>query len=107
MNKLELGVTLVPLCTIPHRPSGRNPRMLGVEVDPNGRFKRPCPIKTRPRGSAPIVSVRGSVVDIRFASDLPPINTLLRVGSEGRIYIEVWAQLDAQRVRGIAREREW
>lgn len=53
-------------------------------------------------GLGTIVSVRGSVVDIRFASDLPPINTLLRVGSEGRIYIEVWAQLDAQRVRGIA-----
>jgi F-type H+-transporting ATPase subunit beta len=49
-----------------------------------------------------IVSVRGSVVDIRFLSHLPPINTLLRAGKEGRLAIEVWAQLDAQRVRGIA-----
>jgi len=49
-----------------------------------------------------IVSVRGSVVDVRFESHLPPINSLLRVGKEGRTVIEVWAQLDAQRVRGIA-----
>jgi F-type H+-transporting ATPase subunit beta len=49
-----------------------------------------------------IVSVRGSVVDVRFESHLPPVNSLLRVGKEGRIVIEVWAQLDAQRVRGIA-----
>ena len=49
-----------------------------------------------------IVSVRGSVVDVRFESHLPPINSLLRVGKDGRIVIEVWAQLDAQRVRGIA-----
>ena len=49
-----------------------------------------------------IVSVRGSVVDVRFDSHLPPINSLLRVGKDGRIVIEVWAQLDAQCVRGIA-----
>jgi F-type H+-transporting ATPase subunit beta len=49
-----------------------------------------------------IVSVRGSVVDVRFESHLPPINSLLRVGKDGRIVIEVWAQLDAQCVRGIA-----
>jgi F-type H+-transporting ATPase subunit beta len=49
-----------------------------------------------------IVSVRGSVVDVRFPSHLPPINTLLRVGRERQVFIEVWSQLDAQRVRGIA-----
>jgi F-type H+-transporting ATPase subunit beta len=49
-----------------------------------------------------IVSVRGSVVDVRFESRLPPINSLLRVGTQGRTLIEVWAQLDAQRVRCIA-----
>jgi F-type H+-transporting ATPase subunit beta len=49
-----------------------------------------------------IVSVRGSVVDVRFESHLPPINSLLRAGKDGRIVIEVWAQLDAQCVRGIA-----
>jgi len=47
-----------------------------------------------------ILSVRGSVVDIHFETRLPPINTLLRVGA--KIAIEVWAQLDAHSVRGIA-----
>jgi len=49
-----------------------------------------------------VVSVRGSVVDVRFAQSLPPINSLLRAGTEGRIVIEVMAQLDARRIRGIA-----
>jgi len=49
-----------------------------------------------------IVAVRGSVVDVRFESHLPPINSLLRAGKDGRIVIEVWSQLDAQCVRGIA-----
>jgi F-type H+-transporting ATPase subunit beta len=49
-----------------------------------------------------IVSVRGSVVDIGFDRNLPPINSLLRAGQDRQILIEVWAQLDARRVRGIA-----
>ncbi|HEX3856011.1 MAG TPA: F0F1 ATP synthase subunit beta [Verrucomicrobiae bacterium] len=49
-----------------------------------------------------IVSVRGSVVEARFENNLPPINSLLRAGKDGQIVIEVWSQLDAQRVRGIA-----
>ena len=49
-----------------------------------------------------VVSVRGSVVDIRFDEHLPPIHSLLRTGEEGRIVIEVLAQLDARNVRGIA-----
>jgi F-type H+-transporting ATPase subunit beta len=48
------------------------------------------------------VAVRGSVVDVRFESHLPPINSLLRAGKDGPIVIEVWSQLDAQCVRGIA-----
>jgi F-type H+-transporting ATPase subunit beta len=57
---------------------------------------------TKPANVGAIVSVRGSVVAIRFEGRLPPINALLRVGRAGRIVIEVWAQLDAHRVRGIA-----
>ena len=49
-----------------------------------------------------VVSVRGSVVDIRFDEHLPPIYSVLRAGDEGRIVIEVLAQLDARHVRGIA-----
>ena len=49
-----------------------------------------------------VVSVRGSVVDVRFENRLPPIHTMLRTGPEGKIFIEVLSQLDAQCVRGIA-----
>lgn len=49
-----------------------------------------------------VVSVRGSVIDVRFEEHLPPIYSLLRAGNDGRIAIEVLSQLDAHRVRGIA-----
>jgi F-type H+-transporting ATPase subunit beta len=48
-----------------------------------------------------VTAVRGSVVDIRFDEHLPPIYSLLHA-SDGAIAIEVLAQLDAHRVRGIA-----
>ncbi len=49
-----------------------------------------------------VISVRGSVVDIRFEHYLPPVYTLLHTGKDDSIAIEVLSQLDAQRVRGIA-----
>jgi F-type H+-transporting ATPase subunit beta len=49
-----------------------------------------------------VISVRGSVVDVRFDQHLPPIYSVLRAGEQGKIVIEVMMQLDAQRVRGIA-----
>ncbi|MFH1908617.1 MAG: F0F1 ATP synthase subunit beta, partial [Chloroflexota bacterium] len=57
--------------------------------------------KTSPSNLGAVVSVRGSVVDIRFNAHLPPIYSLLHA-KEGEIAIEVLAQLDAHRVRGIA-----
>ena len=48
-----------------------------------------------------VAAVRGSVVDILFDARLPPIYSLLRA-KEGRVAIEVLAQLDAHSVRGIA-----
>ena len=48
-----------------------------------------------------VVAVRGSVVDIRFDAHLPPIYSLLHA-KDGKIAIEVLAQLDAHCVRGIA-----
>jgi F-type H+-transporting ATPase subunit beta len=48
-----------------------------------------------------VIAVRGSVVDIRFDERLPPIYSLLHA-KEGKIAIEVLAQLDAHLVRGIA-----
>ena len=49
-----------------------------------------------------VVSVRGSVVDVRFDAHLPPIHSVLRTGADNEIVIEVLAQVDARRVRGIA-----
>ena len=49
-----------------------------------------------------VVAVRGSVVDIRFDSHLPPIYSVLHAGDKGCIVIEVLEQRDAHHVRGIA-----
>ncbi len=58
--------------------------------------------KERPTNLGTVVSVRGSVVDIRYDENLPPIYSLLRAGKERHIAIEVLSQLDAHSVRGIA-----
>jgi F-type H+-transporting ATPase subunit beta len=58
--------------------------------------------ESAPANSGVVVSVRGSVVDIRFDQHLPPIYSVLRAGDERRIVIEVLAQRDARHVRGIA-----
>jgi len=57
---------------------------------------------TPPANTGVVVSVRGSVVDVRFETDLPPIHSMLRTGVDGSIAIEVLAQRDARHVRGIA-----
>jgi len=54
-----------------------------------------------------VVSVRGSVVDMRFEAHLPPIYSIVRAsivraGAKKQIVIEVQAQRDARHVRGIA-----
>jgi F-type H+/Na+-transporting ATPase subunit beta len=56
--------------------------------------------KTTDRGT--VVSVRGSVVDVCFEQSLPPIYSVLHAGTDGKIVVEVMAQLDARHVRGIA-----
>ncbi|MDP4209099.1 MAG: F0F1 ATP synthase subunit beta [Bacteroidota bacterium] len=53
-----------------------------------------------PQGN--VVSVRGSVVDVYFGDQLPPIYTLLRAGNDDQIAIEVLSQLSSTLVRGIA-----
>ena len=49
-----------------------------------------------------VTAVRGSVVDARFYTRLPPIHSLLHAGDNGRIVVEVLTQRDAQHVRCIA-----
>lgn len=49
-----------------------------------------------------VVAVRGSVVDVRFESCLPPIDALLRAGENLEIALEVATQVDTHVVRSIA-----
>ena len=49
-----------------------------------------------------VTSVRGSVVDVWFEDNIPPVYTLINAGSNKEIAIEVLSQLDNHRVRGIA-----
>jgi F-type H+/Na+-transporting ATPase subunit beta len=55
-----------------------------------------------PLNRGAISAVRGSVVDVRFERDLPPIHSVLRAGANGEIVIEVLSQIDSHRVRCIA-----
>ncbi|MCD6526970.1 MAG: F0F1 ATP synthase subunit beta [Desulfuromonas sp.] len=49
-----------------------------------------------------VVAVRGSVVDLHFGTDLPPIYTLLHCQTTPPIIMEVLSQLDDQQVRAMA-----
>lgn len=49
-----------------------------------------------------VTSIRGSVVDVQFISDLPAIYNILHSGSKGEIILEVLSQLNEQSVRCIA-----
>lgn len=54
------------------------------------------------RSEGVITSVRGSVVDIRFESGLPRINSVIRTGPDLEITLEVQLQLDTRHVRCIS-----
>jgi len=49
-----------------------------------------------------IKAVHGSVVDVSFEHRLPPLNTRLKAGPEGKIVLEVAAHLDAHTLRAVA-----
>ncbi|MHA3771457.1 F0F1 ATP synthase subunit beta [Verrucomicrobiota bacterium sgz303538] len=54
------------------------------------------------RNPGTVVSVRGGVVEARFENYAPPINSMLRMGEENQIIVEVLAQADGNLVRGVA-----
>lgn len=58
--------------------------------------------KNRSLNYGKIISIRGSVIDVYFEKKLPSVHALLNVGDHKQIPIEVLAQLDHHRVRGIA-----
>jgi F-type H+/Na+-transporting ATPase subunit beta len=49
-----------------------------------------------------VVSIRGSVIDVRFPSHLPPLNSCLLTGEGGDVIIEVVSHVSSEQVRGIA-----
>jgi F-type H+-transporting ATPase subunit beta len=49
-----------------------------------------------------VEAIRGSVVDVRFDKQLPPIHSILTMGESQKIIIEVLEQQDSKHVRGIA-----
>lgn len=54
------------------------------------------------RHKGKVVAIRGSVVDVWFGQQLPPVRTLLYTGNDMEIPVEVQEQLDAHTVRCIA-----
>jgi len=53
-----------------------------------------------------IVSIQGSVVDVRFEHEPPPIRQMLRSGRNGEVVIEVAALVGPKNVRGLALNSE-
>ena len=49
-----------------------------------------------------VISLRGSVLNIRFPKKIPPLYSELRTGERGEIIIEVQSHLDAETVQGVA-----
>ena len=53
-------------------------------------------------GTGVVIAVRGSVVDVRFPTALPPVRRRLEAGSQREIVLEVVAHVGQQVVRAIA-----
>ncbi|HDQ03917.1 MAG TPA: F0F1 ATP synthase subunit beta, partial [Deltaproteobacteria bacterium] len=49
-----------------------------------------------------VLSVRSSVVDVRFPKKAPPIRNVLTAGEKEDVIIEVFTQLDSNTIRGVA-----
>ena len=60
------------------------------------------PDSVTPGNVGSVVAVRGSVVDVRFDAQLPPVYALLHAGSDDRVIMEVLAQVSDNTVRAIA-----
>jgi F-type H+-transporting ATPase subunit beta len=58
--------------------------------------------QTKQENLGTVISIRSSVVDVRFPEKLPSILTVLRGGESDEIVIETLIHLDEQTVRGIA-----
>ena len=54
------------------------------------------------RPSGRTVTIRGSVVDVRFEGQLPAVGTRLETGADGSAVLEVVGHLDDRTVRTVA-----
>jgi F-type H+-transporting ATPase subunit beta len=52
--------------------------------------------------SGRVVSIRGSVVDVCFDHELPPLQAMLLTGTENKVVLEVMSLLDERHVRAVA-----
>jgi F-type H+-transporting ATPase subunit beta len=77
-------------------------------MQPPGSAKRPAEDEpgtgADPEGAGQVVSVRGSVIDVRFAQGrLPDLDEALMIdGAQGSLVAEVQAHLDARTVRAVS-----
>ena len=60
------------------------------------------PVSPNGINTGTIISVRGSVIDVRFPAQLPAIYNELRTGNNDEVVVEVVTQLNSETVRGIA-----
>ncbi len=61
-----------------------------------------CGAVNRDENRGTVLAVRGSVIDARFESNLPPLFNRLNAGPEGEVVIEVVSHHDGGVARGIA-----
>ena len=72
-------------------------------ISPGDRYRLAPPDRAGEAANlGTVVSVRGSVVDVKFDRQAPPIHSLLRTGADRQMVLEVLSQQDAHHVRGIA-----
>ncbi|WP_346353614.1 F0F1 ATP synthase subunit beta [Azotosporobacter soli] len=49
-----------------------------------------------------VQAIQGTIIDISFSGQLPPVHTILRTGNNASVYIEVLLHLEPHLLRGIA-----
>ena len=64
--------------------------------------KQDRPGKLREKSEGAVVSVRGSVVDVRFGGELPSLHEMLHAGPSRSVRLEVVEQVDPSTVRCLA-----
>jgi F-type H+-transporting ATPase subunit beta len=99
MNSKEQPSQSTDISVAEQKPEKKNDQNADQSYD---QHYGPKKLATATKNTGHVIAVRGSVVDIAFTDQLPPIRSLLHAGDNNQISIEVFSQLDSHRVRGIA-----